>query len=167
MSWLFEGKTYTLFLDLDGVLADFDAGVRKILGKSPSELPEKEMWPILARTKNFYANLDWMPDGKEFFKKMRNENPVIVTGVPWGNWADAQKIAWCKRELGHEVRVITCKSKEKGRAAMDFIKDGEIPVLVDDRIKAREGWLDIGGIFILHTGAKTSLEELTQLGFDS
>jgi FMN phosphatase YigB (HAD superfamily) len=33
-----------LFLDLDGVLADFDRGVHEVTGKRPEELPLKTMW---------------------------------------------------------------------------------------------------------------------------
>lgn len=34
----------TLFLDLDGVLADFDRGVETVTGKRPQDLPLKTMW---------------------------------------------------------------------------------------------------------------------------
>jgi hypothetical protein len=34
-----------LFLDIDGVLADFDRGVRTVTGRRPEELPLKRMWP--------------------------------------------------------------------------------------------------------------------------
>jgi hypothetical protein len=33
-----------LFLDLDGVLADFDRGVHAVTGRRPEELPLKTMW---------------------------------------------------------------------------------------------------------------------------
>ena len=37
-----------LFLDLDGVLADFDRGVHAVTGARPEELPLKTMWAALA-----------------------------------------------------------------------------------------------------------------------
>ncbi len=164
--WEKDGKTYKLFLDLDGVLADFDQGVRDLLGKTPDQLPEKQMWAALARSRGFYAHLDWMPDGRQLWESVRHVGPVIVSGVPWGNWAEPQKRRWCRQHLGAEVPVVLCRSREKGRAVLDYLHPGEVAVLIDDRLQAREGWLDIGGIYILHTSAQNSLEQLRQLGFD-
>lgn len=163
--WEHAGKVYHLFLDLDGVLVDFDRGVKAIFGRGPSEIPDKEMWPVLAKTRNFYLNLDWMPDGKLLWEAVKGVNPVIVSGVPWGNWAEPQKRQWCRRELGPEVPVVLCRSREKGKAVADLLGNGEIPVLIDDRLQARESWLDIGGIYILHSSARQSLAELARLGF--
>ena len=42
-----------LFLDLDGVLADFDRGVRAVTGKRPEALSVKAMWRALARGAGF------------------------------------------------------------------------------------------------------------------
>lgn len=165
--WIHQGKHYKLFLDLDGVLADFDKGVRAVLGKNPAELNEKVMWAALARTRGFYANLDWMPDGRELWEATRKVSPVIVSGVPWGNWAHAQKMAWCVKHLGADVPVVLCRSREKGKAVLDYLEPGDVAVLIDDRLQARENWLHIGGIYILHTSTKNSLAELKALGFDS
>lgn len=164
--WSRDGKTYKLFLDLDGVLADFDKGVQMLLGKTPAQLPEKQMWAALARSRGFYANLEWMPDGRELWEAVKHVEPVIVSGVPWGNWAEPQKRRWCQKHLGPEVPVVLCRSREKGRAILDFLLPGEVAVLIDDRLQAREGWLDIGGIYILHTSTQASLMELRGLGFD-
>ena len=41
-----------LFLDLDGVLADFDRGVEAVTGKRPDQLPVRRMWQALAKAAN-------------------------------------------------------------------------------------------------------------------
>ena len=56
-----------LFLDCDGVLADFDAGARLVLGGlSPREFEarhsKREFWRRLAQTKGFYAKLPLLPE---------------------------------------------------------------------------------------------------------
>jgi len=158
------GSQFRLFLDLDGVLADFDEGVRLITGKMPGEMPERMMWPLIARTKGFFAKLPWTVDGRELWEQTQHLEPIILTGVPLGKWAEPQKREWCARELGKDIPVITCLSRHKGKAALEFLQEGEIPVLVDDRLKAREGWLDIGGEFVLHTSARESLQALAALG---
>ncbi len=154
-----------LFLDLDGVLADFDTGVRRATGKTPSELGDRMMWPILARTPGFYENLPWMTDGRTLWEFSKSLNPVIVTGIPFGKWAEPQKRAWCARELGVTVPVICCLSREKGHHAAALLEPGETMVLVDDRLKVQAAWEDAGGKFLLHTSAADSIAALKDLGF--
>jgi len=49
-----------LFLDLDGVLADFDRGVHAVTGHRPEELPLKTMWAALAGAPQFFETLQFM-----------------------------------------------------------------------------------------------------------
>ena len=50
-----------LFLDADGVLADFDLAARQLLGVSPKEYIETRgrgaFWARLAKARNFYGSL--------------------------------------------------------------------------------------------------------------
>jgi len=81
-----------------------------------------------------------------------------------GNWAEAQKRSWCSRELGFEVEVITCLSRQKGARGRERA-GSMVPVLVDDRIKLKESWEEAGGIFIHHTNSRQSIQALKELGF--
>ncbi len=155
---------YRLFLDLDGVLVDFESGVQEVTGKLPHEQSLREMWGRLARTKNFYAELPWMPDGRRLWDYCRGTSPTILTGLPFGNWAEPQKREWCRRELGPEVPVITCFTKQKAKKAVEVLESGEIPVLVDDRERIKKSWQETGGVFILHTDAESSIGRLRELG---
>ena len=164
-------SAYQLFVDLDGVLADFDHGVEELTGSRPAQLSPKAMWPRLARTPAFYARLPWAQDGPELWQRVAPLDPVILTGLPRGNWAKPQKLAWCERELGPEVPVITCMSREKADRAVEWIAehrngtaDRVTPVLIDDREKLREAWEAAGGIFIHHIDAPTSVARLADLG---
>jgi hypothetical protein len=40
-----------LYLDLDGVFADFERAVFEFLGKKPNEMRARDMWPPLAQLK--------------------------------------------------------------------------------------------------------------------
>jgi hypothetical protein len=152
-----------LFVDLDGVLADFDSAVKRITGAYPSELDVKSMWSQLARTDGFYEHLDWMPDGRELWNAVRDLSPTILTGLPLGRWAEPQKRAWCARELGPEVPVITCLSRNKAKRAREVTPERATPVLVDDRERLREAWEGIGGIFVHHTSARSSIERIESI----
>ncbi len=154
---------YELFVDLDGVLVDFDEGVKRITGSYPSELSSRRMWTQLARTPGFYEHLDWTPDGRELWNAVRELSPTILTGLPMGRWAEPQKRAWCARELGEDVPVITCLSRHKAKRAREVTPARKTPVLIDDRERIREAWEEIGGIFIHHTDAASSIARVHEV----
>lgn len=160
ISRYFGKMNVTLFLDLDGVLADFDKKVFEITGKRPDQLDQRFMWPRIATYQNFYGSLDWMPDGQELWNATKHLNPIILTGLPRGKWAEPQKRAWCAHYLGPDVPVITCLSKEKALKAKPFIIPNTKALLIDDREKLQEPWEESGGIFLHHLRTQTTLEKL-------
>lgn len=148
-----------LFLDLDGVLADFDRGVEAVTGRRPEALRVPEMWRALSRAPAFFETLHWMHDAERLWRFCAPHAPTILTGLPLGAWAPEQKRRWVARRLGAHVPVIACMSRDKPRHA------GPGHVLVDDRADARAGWEAAGGVFVHHTGADASIAALRALGF--
>ncbi|MGQ9369634.1 hypothetical protein [Azospirillum sp. ST 5-10] len=148
-----------LFLDLDGVLADFDRGVREVTGKAPEELPMKAMWRELSRHRDFFGTLKFMHDAQELWAFCAPHDPKILTGLPLGSWAPEQKRRWVAHMLGPHVHVITCMTRDKPTYASPGA------VLVDDRERTRAGWEAAGGVFVLHTGARRSIAALKAMGF--
>lgn len=147
-----------IFCDLDGVLVDFNAGVKKILKKAPDDLPSGLMWAVLKKTNDFYNKLDWMNDGKELWSyliNLSNVNINLLTGIPRGfKDAENQKRTWCKRELGEQFNVICCQTKDKPKYATIGA------ILIDDRLNIADEWIANGGIFIYHTSAENTINEL-------
>lgn len=149
-----------LFLDLDGVLADFDAGAHMVLGMYPKPFEEKhgkrEFWRRLARANDFYATLPLMPDAMILFDAVRHLEPTILTGLPLGNWAAPQKVKWAAEHFPG-TKIITTMARDKYRhmTGMD--------VLVDDRADHRSKWEDAGGTFIHHKSARDSLAQLAEI----
>ena len=152
-----------IFCDLDGVLVDFDAGVKKILKKSPDQLPEGLMWAVIKKTPDFYNKLDWTQDGKELWNFIKDFQGIqLLTGVPRGfKEAVNQKKSWCRRELGHIYNVICCSTKDKPLYATKGA------ILIDDRLKIADEWISKGGIFIYHTSAENTISELQKYIFTS
>lgn len=149
-----------LFLDCDGVLADFDRGATKILGLSPHDFQKRhglgEFWRRLTRAPDFYAQLPMMSDAKELFDAVKHLDPVILTGLPRGDWAAPQKVRWAAEHFPG-TRIITCMAVDKRKHA----REGD--VLVDDTLKHRHLWEDAGGIFIHHRSAARTIAELKAL----
>lgn len=149
-----------LFLDADGVLADFDLGARKLLGMKPKEFIAKHgrgtFWKRLANAKNFYGTLHEMPDARLLFDAVKHLEPTILTGLPLGRWAAPQKVEWA---AGHfpGVPIITCMAADKHK----HMHPGD--VLVDDREKHRETFEAAGIVFVHHKRAEESLRQLVKI----
>jgi hypothetical protein len=146
-----------VFLDCDGVLADFDGGATRVLGMQPREYEArfglKRFWAALASTPDFFNTLDLIPDAMELYEAVRPLQPVILTGLPRGSWAEPQKRSWAARHFSG-VEVITTTAALK----REHCRPGD--ALVDDRDKYRHLWESAGGIFIHHTNASASIEHL-------
>ncbi len=147
-----------LFLDCDGVLADFDAGARAVLGgMTPAQYEERhsrrEFWQRLASTPDFYAGLPLLPDARTLYDAVAHLKPTILTGLPIGNWAAPQKVAWAAEHFPG-VPIITCMARDKYR----YMEPGD--VLVDDREQHRDKWEAAGGVFVHHKNAERSIAAL-------
>ena len=149
-----------LFLDCDGVLADFDAGVKDLLGMDAKRFEAKhgrgEFWKRLARHGNFYGDLEEMPDAQLLFQAVKHLKPTILTGLPLGKWAAPQKERWAAKHFPG-VPIITTMARQKHL----HMEKGD--VLVDDRENHRKLWEDAGGIFIHHKSAELSLRALGEI----
>jgi hypothetical protein len=154
-------KIMQLFLDCDGVMADFDTLATEVFGLPPRkaevELGAERFWCDLQSHEGFYEKLPLMPDAMELFEAVKHLNPIILTGLPQGNWAEPQKRAWGAQHFPHTT-MICCMSKNK----RNHMQPGD--VLVDDWPKYKDLWEEAGGIFVLHTSAKESITKLKELG---
>jgi hypothetical protein len=153
-----------LYLDCDGVLADFERAATELL-HMPSRQFEKryglgEFWKRLARDPDFYGSLPLMPDATILFEAVRHLDPIILTGLPRGNWAAPQKVRWAAEHFPG-TRIITCLAADKRRHA----RDGDI--LVDDTLKYEHLWTGAGGIFVHHRDAQTTIRELHRIAPDA
>lgn len=146
-----------LFLDLDGVLADFDAGVINLFGMTAAEFEARhglrEFWRRIAKAPNFYGTLPQMADARRLFDAVAHLAPTILTGLPLGNWAAPQKVAWVGKHFPG-VPIITCMARDKHK----FMDPGD--VLVDDRENHRAAYEREGVLFVHHRSAEESLRQL-------
>jgi hypothetical protein len=151
-----------VFLDCDGVLADFDKGAAGVFGIPPAEYERrfglKRFWSALAATPDFFNTLDLLPDAVELFDAVGPLRPIILTGLPRGAWAEPQKRRWAARHFPG-IEVITTKAALK----REHCHPGD--ALVDDRDKYRHLWEKAGGIFIHHRSAAASLKQLRRHGY--
>lgn len=149
-----------LFLDMDGVLADFDKRAYEIFGMPAgvfeTRFGSKHFWGILQDSCDFYNSFPIMIDAPFLVDAVRHLGPIILTGLPMGDLAEGQKRAWNARHF--DLPLIACRSKDKSK----HMKAGDI--IVDDRTEYRHLWEAKGGIWVHHTSAHDSIMQLRELG---
>lgn len=147
-----------LFVDLDGVLADFDRGYELAFGTRPDKTVDNVKWSLIEKTPNFYRDLPPMSDAHELWTFVAPRRPIILTGIPSSiQEAADNKTAWVRKNLGSEVEVRCCRSAEK------YLHAAPGDILIDDWEKYRSLWIAQGGAWITHTSAANTIIELKKL----
>lgn len=132
-----------LFCDLDGILADFEKGVENTFGENICDIRPSKLWSVINKSTTFFGNLPWMPKGRELWERIKEYDPIIITCVPTGCCtATEQKIRWCQRELGPDIKVITCLTKDKSNYCYSRL------FLIDNRLPVLNSWKEKGGKYI-------------------
>lgn len=156
-----------LYLDMDGVLADFERKATEIFGAGWSDEVEKPNWGKLAEYPHWYRELPPMVDALELYdgccKFMGDKNQVqILTALPnRAKFARAaeDKIWWAKHHISPNIRV------HFGPHAQDkqYHKQHPDDILIDDKLLNIEQWIEKGGFGIHHIDAESSLYKLFSL----
>ena len=151
------------FLDIDGVLVDFLGGACEfhkipysyneypfaygewdVLPPPTLSLSTREFWDVLDA--DFWANLDWMPDGKDMLALAESvfgeENICLLTCPTLSSACVAGKIDWIQKNLPKYSRRYLI-GPPKHFCAHDN------SVLIDDRDRNVEEFVDAGGYGIL------------------
>lgn len=152
-------KKPTLYLDMDGVLADFDTAAQVLIRASNADAqraannghwPEED-WNRIVQERNFYRILPKMPLADELvelairFRDNLDFDVKILTAIPKGNdMPDAfhDKVDWINEHYGqYGFRVhFGPYSKDKAHHC-----SGKEDILVDDRTSNCEEWRSAGG----------------------
>jgi len=144
-----------------------EKGIKEILPAHISKGEDKMRHAINYMSKrigddfDWWANLPWMPGGKELWDFIAPHNPTILT-TPMGPNSEAGKIAWCGKHLGFtedKIEMAPNPPGKSGWAAGDKI-------LIDDFYETNiEPWDAAGGIGIHHTDTKRTIQSLKEFGF--
>lgn len=154
---IISSAPFELFLDLDGVFADFDKRVIHLSGgRHPREI-KQGMWKMIMADRDFFISLEMMPDAMTLWDYVKQYKPKFLTGAPPGNRAQSQKREWVVKHFGPEHQTIVLPSKEKQNYS------GHYKVLVDDMSKNIDAWISKGGAGILHRDVWDTIDQLEEL----
>ncbi len=160
-----------IYLDMDGVLADFDRGMMELCGMDMSKQdttdPDERtwMWELVRRTDHFYARLPLMPHAQELFARTYGrygDRCEILTALPKPErqvlTAHDDKIAWVRQYLSSQIVVHTVQRESK----KDFAR-GPGYILIDDFSKNITAWQEAGGTGIHYTDYQKAVNELAAI----
>ena len=149
-----------IYLDLDGVFADYKKRFKEIVHFEYDEDPEGS-WKRLDKVDHLFLTLEPFPNAKRFY------DTIAGTGVPHKfltalprltgklNTAAQDKTQWVHTHLNPEADVI-CTEGWRGKAA--YAQPDAI--LIDDMQRNIDAWREAGGIGILHKDPTSTLLDL-------
>ena len=164
-------KQPVIYLDMDGVIADFFGGVEKMYGvkhwkeltsvKTGGDLKQEVIDRITGS--DFFSTLPKFPtaDGLiQLIKSATGGHFSILTSPLIGDHENsaAQKKVWIAKNIERPDEVIVSGRKEKWAKQ----KDGTPNILIDDRPVNIERWEAKGGFGILYQANKDSIIKVQQ-----
>jgi beta-phosphoglucomutase-like phosphatase (HAD superfamily) len=157
-----------IYLDMDGVVADFEKRYTEMFGKSPSEARQtKEFnphWTKFIETEQF-KTLDWWPGAQEFLKfiddlhKQGIEVEMLTSsgGQKHHEKVAMQKVHWlCSKGIPYFANVVSGRKLKRNYATPETI-------LVDDTEDVIKAFNDAGGHGILHKDVGETVEKIKSL----
>lgn len=154
---------YKLFVDMDGVLVDFDKGYEQLTGVDISKMSFQtgpKFWnPIDKAGSDFWANLEWMEDGKKLWKFISPYKPTILSAPSKKQSSKIGKTKWVDRELKNVSLLLVPAHAKKNFS-------GPNNILIDDRGINCDQWIESGGIAIYHSNADDTINQLIKIIFN-
>jgi len=158
-NFLKENRERRVYLDMDGVLVDFVAGIRKLTGTkldSNSKEFSEIVGEVLQKTESgelpgFWEELPLLNDGLKLAKYISKKgHDIHILSSCSGDliYCKKEKYKWVRKNVGKYILssnvIVTKTATEK----LKYLEDGDI--LIDDFKKNVERWNSSGGIGIWH-----------------
>jgi hypothetical protein len=151
-------KDITLYLDMDGVLANFN----KRFAEIQSHLPDHQKFRDAVMIHKIFEDLEFMPDAQQLLNHVSRLNGInieILTSMGTfdpqrGEAAKFQKLHWLnKKNIPYRANFVRTKT-EKAQYANDHA------ILIDDSIGCITPFIEKMGHGILHVNAPDSIRIL-------
>lgn len=143
----------TCYLDLDGVIGDWESQAIKAIGGQPvHSIPKKELWQRITEydttVEKFFENIPKMPYADRLVNYLKDsfESLIILTASGFTpKDVKQQKIKWVKHHYPDLEVIVVQKSVDKAQYANNE------SILIDDRDVSINAWTETGAVGILHT----------------
>jgi hypothetical protein len=163
---------YTIYLDMDGTITDFERRFEQFAGVTPNEFisqksiefgegkADEQFWDLIDNQigVRFWAGMPWMPEGEELYKYVKKYKPQILTSPSKDDSSRIGKGVWVKRNMPGVPLKFGYKAEGKAKFA------GPNKILIDDRAENIQAWKSAGGIGILFKSTEQVKNEISKLG---
>ncbi len=166
-----EESEYKVYLDMDGVLADFDQRFRDISGMEPKEFENKygtkAFWNLIDEENKikFWVGIPVMSGAADLVNAVKDYNYELLTSPSAKKQSYLGKILWVKNHTGDvfpsKPRINFKKAKEKHLVKPQLTKTD---ILIDDREDTIGRWNTAGGTGIVYKNISQVLNDLGKLG---
>ena len=165
-----EESEYKVYLDMDGVLADFDKRFEDLSGMKPGEFESKygknKFWDFIDEEHkvSFWVGIPEMPGAKQLVDAVKKYNYELLTAPSVKKQSYLGKILWVRNHkdlFGGKPRINFKKAKEKHEVKPNLQKTD---ILIDDRLDTIERWNSAGGTGIHYQNVSQVLNDLGKLG---
>lgn len=156
---------YDVYIDSDGVIADFNLKSIQAFGKTAEQFEQKgQFWAALTEydstVEKFFATLPKCIGADDLIKfcvdNFRSVKILTASGFTPKDVKE-QKIEWYAKEYPSIECIVVNKSPDKAQYA------SPTAILIDDRSKSIDPWVKAGGIGILHYDVESTIETLRQM----
>lgn len=139
-----------IYIDMDGVVADFDQSIINIFGETYSGKTADKFWKQTCVEAEVFRHMPPIEEGLYMVDRIRAVHPICFMtstgGMPHHIDIAKQKLDWLHaHHLGGHPVAFCMNTKGKGA----YAKPGA--PLIDDRQKVCDAWTEGGGIAHLFT----------------
>ena len=165
-----QESEYKVYLDMDGVVANFDKRFEDLSGMAPREFESKygknKFWDFIDEEHkvSFWVGISVMPGASALIDRVKKYNYELLTAPSVKKQSYLGKILWVRNHndlLGGKPRINFKKAKDKHKVKSQL---SDKDILIDDRMDTIERWEAAGGTGIHYKSASQVLNDLNKMG---
>lgn len=153
-----------IFLDVDGVFADFDKKLNEVCGEDIPRFSD-EIWGPLSQVDNLFYTLEVLPNSLKIIEAVKGHDVEFLTALPHLtgklSTADADKRKWLREHISSTIPINTCIG---GKNKPKWLKANPGALLIDDYGRNIRMWEAAGGLTIKHESVDSTLAQLIAMG---
>jgi PAS domain-containing protein len=160
----------TIYLDMDGVIADFDQRFQSLSGMDPTEFEntygKQEFWDFIDEKHKiaFWVGIPVMGGAQQLVDYVSKYPYEILTAPSTKKQSLLGKNLWVKNHIdlfGSKPKINFKKAKNKHLVKPNLTKND---ILIDDRADTIDRWNTAGGTGILYKSSSQVINDMKKLG---
>ena len=166
-----EDGEYYIYLDMDGVVADFDKRFEELSGMLPQSYVDKNglkaFWDLIDEKHKvaFWRGIELMPGAEQLVRYVEQHPFEMLTAPSIKKQSVIGKSLWVKDKVGTlysmKPKVTYRSAKQKHTVKPNLSK---FDILIDDKGSTIDNWNAAGGTAILYQNAGQVINDLKKLG---